>query len=770
MYSVILTELGISVFNDGQVDKAFSFSNPVKEYLAVKNKEAKLNELINYLAKIQRGVSVSDESLLAILKKFSIDCHMMDSEELEKIQSAKPQIIVDSGFASNLQDTLGKLREFALGFSSSKVTEVSQSPDLHIIQAINSLDEIDKIANGLSSRLREWYGLHFPELDNMIDSINGYAQIVMAGKRESLSKQVFEEAGFPESKVEMLSLILSKSRGGDISDINLAIVQSIAKQILDFHELRKKLEEHVESEMVEIAPNLSAILGSAVGARILGRAGSLKKMASMPASTIQVLGAEKALFRALKTGSQPPKHGLLFQHAMVHAAPRWQRGKIARAVAAKAVIAARVDVYGEGLNQTLLDKLNIRVDEIGKKYENPTEKDIRKPQQFRQDDGNFLVVEEKVVEEKVVEEKVVEEKVVEEKVVEEKVVEEKVVEEKVVDLVKEEEKVEIEMKDPTLVKEEEKVEIEMKDPTLVKEEEKVEIEMKDPTLVKEEEKVEIEMKDPTLVKEEEKVEIEMKDPTLVKEEEKVEIEMKDPTLVKEEEKVQTQIEREKSLEEDNQSYFWIKSEGEQKISTENLVPGNQVYKEKLIIKKGIEYRLWDPFRSKLAASIMNGLENFPFKNKTKVLYLGASTGTTVSHVSDIVGPSGLVFAVEHASRVARDFLDRVATHRSNIMPILQDARKPKEYFSVFGKVDVVYVDIAQPDQTKIAIENCDMFLKKEGFFFLVIKTRSIDVTKAPKRIVEEEIEKLREKFEILESIDLHPYDKDHAMVIAKYKN
>ncbi|HJJ25312.1 MAG: fibrillarin-like rRNA/tRNA 2'-O-methyltransferase [Candidatus Nitrosopumilus limneticus] len=246
--------------------------------------------------------------------------------------------------------------------------------------------------------------------------------------------------------------------------------------------------------------------------------------------------------------------------------------------------------------------------------------------------------------------------------------------------------------------------------------------------------------------------------------------MKDQALVKEEEKIQTQIKREKSLEEDNQSYFWIKSEGEQKISTENLVPGNQVYKEKLIIKKGIEYRLWDPFRSKLAASIMNGLKNFPFKNKTKVLYLGASTGTTVSHISDIVGPGGIVFAVEHASRVARDFLDRVATHRSNIMPILQDARKPKEYFSVFGKVDVVYVDIAQPDQTKIAIDNCDMFLKKDGLFFLVIKTRSIDVTKAPKRIVEEEIEKLREKFEILESIDLHPYDKDHAMVISKYKS
>jgi nucleolar protein 56 len=395
MYSVILTELGISVFDGEKLEKAFPFSNNVEEYLSIKNKEAKLNELLNYLFKIQRGVAVSDESLLAILKKNSIDCQIMEDSELEHIQSEKPQIIVDSGFASNLQDTLGKLREFALGLSSSKVTEISASPDLHIIQAINSLDEIDKIANALSSRLREWYGLHFPELDNIIDSINGYSQIVMAGKRESLTKQIFEDAGFPESKVEMLSLISSKSRGGDISDVNLAIVQSIAKQILDFHELRKKLEEHVETEMRIIAPNTSAILGTAVGARILGRAGSLKRMASLPASTIQVLGAEKALFRSLKTGSQPPKHGLLFQHAMVHAAPRWQRGKIARAVAAKAVIAARVDVYGEGINETLLEKLNIRVDEIGKKYENPTEKDIRRPQSFgavsgdRREGGRF---------------------------------------------------------------------------------------------------------------------------------------------------------------------------------------------------------------------------------------------------------------------------------------------------------------------------------------------------------------------------------------------
>ncbi len=220
--------------------------------------------------------------------------------------------------------------------------------------------------------------------------------------------------------------------------------------------------------------------------------------------------------------------------------------------------------------------------------------------------------------------------------------------------------------------------------------------------------------------------------------------------------------------EEGKSFFWIKTEGQKKLATENLVIGNQVYKEKLIKKKDIEYRLWDPFRSKLAAVIMNGLEVFPFQDKSSVLYLGVSTGTTVSHISDIVGPQGIIFGVEHSSRVARDFLDRVASHRKNIIPIMQDARQPQQYFSVYCKVDVVYVDIAQPDQTDIAIANCKMFLKFSGYLFLVIKTRSIDVTKAPKKIIENEKNKLNENFEIIQVIDLSPYDKDHAMVIAKY--
>jgi len=217
---------------------------------------------------------------------------------------------------------------------------------------------------------------------------------------------------------------------------------------------------------------------------------------------------------------------------------------------------------------------------------------------------------------------------------------------------------------------------------------------------------------------------------------------------------------------DKQTFFWIQVEGEKKLATQNLVPGNQVYNEKLVQHKGSEYRIWNPFRSKLAAAIMNDLKNFPFNQKSDVLYLGVSTGTTISHISDIVNQGGTIFGIEHASRVARDFLDRVVSHRKNIVPIIQDARRPEEFFSVYKKVDIVYVDIAQPDQTNIAIENCRLYLKSGGYLFLVIKTRSIDVVKDPKIVIKDEIKKLETLFEIKQTIDLHPYDKDHAMVIA----
>ena len=371
MLSVILTELGIGVFDNDKCVKSFPFSEPAEDYVFVKKGKSRLSDLSKFLIDEQKDVVVNDLALNDLLKKKDIDSQIMSNAKMEDIQLTKPTILVDANFAQDESDAMQKLREFAISLSSSKVTEVSESPDLHIIQAINTLDDTDKIINAISSRLREWYGLHFPELDNIIDSINGYAQIVLAGKRENISDDVFVNAGFPDSKVQMLSLVKEKSRGGDITEENLQAVQGLAKNILELFDLRKKLEDQVDEQMKKNAPNITAVLGTTVGARILAKAGSLNKLATMPASTIQVLGAEKALFRALKTGSNPPKHGLLFQHAVVHAAPRWQRGKIARAIAAKAAIASRVDVHGGGLNDTLLEKLNIRVKEIEEKYTEP---------------------------------------------------------------------------------------------------------------------------------------------------------------------------------------------------------------------------------------------------------------------------------------------------------------------------------------------------------------------------------------------------------------
>ncbi len=207
-----------------------------------------------------------------------------------------------------------------------------------------------------------------------------------------------------------------------------------------------------------------------------------------------------------------------------------------------------------------------------------------------------------------------------------------------------------------------------------------------------------------------------------------------------------------------------------KILTKNLVPGNTVYGEHTITINKFEYRTWDPFRSKLAAAILNGLSSDILSNLKSVLYLGVSTGTTASHVSDIIGESGILFGIEISARSARDFLENVASVRKNIIPEVADSRHPDLYTSVFQKVDMVYCDIAQPDQTRIAIENCNSFLKNSGYLFLVIKAHSIDVLKNPKDVFAEEVKKLTNNFAIEYQINLEPFDKAHSMVIAKKIN
>ena len=212
----------------------------------------------------------------------------------------------------------------------------------------------------------------------------------------------------------------------------------------------------------------------------------------------------------------------------------------------------------------------------------------------------------------------------------------------------------------------------------------------------------------------------------------------------------------------------LEMEGQSRLATLNLAPGVSVYGEKLVAVEGKEYRIWDPFRSKLAAAILKGLKDIGLKEGYSVLYLGASTGTTLSHISDMVGEKGVVFGVEFSARVARELIERVAKHRRNVVPIVADARHPRLYPSIYGKVDLVYCDIAQPDQTEIAVENCRIYLKSEGKLLLVVKCRSIDVAMEPTQVVKQEVSKLKESgFKINQVVELEPFDKDHALIHAE---
>lgn len=202
-----------------------------------------------------------------------------------------------------------------------------------------------------------------------------------------------------------------------------------------------------------------------------------------------------------------------------------------------------------------------------------------------------------------------------------------------------------------------------------------------------------------------------------------------------------------------------------KLATENLVSGFRVYDERLIKEKGREFRTWDPFRSKLAVAIGNGLKEFPFNRNSNVLYLGASSGTTASHVSDICS-NGLVYCIESSKRMMRELVP-VTIKKTNMIPILADARRPGEYFSKTGRIDVIYQDVAQPNQAEILLRNSEEFQPRNAM--LAIKARSISSVRKPKEVFREETEKLKEKFQILQIIDLKPYDKDHVIVNLRVK-
>ncbi len=211
-----------------------------------------------------------------------------------------------------------------------------------------------------------------------------------------------------------------------------------------------------------------------------------------------------------------------------------------------------------------------------------------------------------------------------------------------------------------------------------------------------------------------------------------------------------------------------------RIATKNLNPGEEVYGEKLKKVKGEEYRFWNPYKSKPAAAFQKNLTDFPVKRGKKVLYLGVGDGTTASHLSDIVGEEGIIIGVDIAEKAFENFMD-LCEKRDNIVPVLADANNPGIYSEYVpgeneeeGEVDVIYQDIAQREQTEILVKNIEKYLKDGGKFVLMVKARSIDVTRESKQIFEEEKEKLkRSGYKIKEFKELYPFEKGHAMIIGE---
>lgn len=208
--------------------------------------------------------------------------------------------------------------------------------------------------------------------------------------------------------------------------------------------------------------------------------------------------------------------------------------------------------------------------------------------------------------------------------------------------------------------------------------------------------------------------------------------------------------------------------GKKKLFTINLSPGKKVYDESLIKDKGIEYRTWNPKKSKLAAAIMKGASQIGIKPNSTVLYLGCASGTTASHVSDIVGKQGFVFALDFAPRVMREMVF-VCEQRSNIMPIMANANNTESFEKYITMVDVVFQDIAQKSQAEIFLKNCKKFLKPGCFALLSVKARSVDVTKKPKKVFEEIRRKLENELVIVDYRTLEPFELDHCMFICKKK-
>jgi len=381
--SIVECILGILAFDETNklVEKTLFPKDPTK--------------IADKLAKIEAGKLTDEiETVIRSLKEQGFTFFVFENTEVARNAHEKLKIAVEVAKPSeagefvraNLEDLAVKLEfvkeaselrlllhNVSVELTKMRVRKAVEKRDLVVMQAIMTIDDLDRTVNLFMGRIREWYGLHFPELDRLIEKHETYARLIIdLGRRDNFTSESLEKEGLPKAKSEQIAMVAEKSMGADIEEQDLTQVQILCRNTLQLYDGRQSLENYMDMIMEEVAPNVKSLAGSLLGARLIALTGGLINLAKMPASTIQVLGAEKALFRSLKTGARPPKHGIIFQHTLIHEAKRWQRGKMARALAGKLAIAARTDAFsGKYIGDRLQAGLDKRIEEILKKYEAP---------------------------------------------------------------------------------------------------------------------------------------------------------------------------------------------------------------------------------------------------------------------------------------------------------------------------------------------------------------------------------------------------------------
>lgn len=371
--------IGFNENNDVEVIVPFAqdFDEAVDEIMWIEREEVvpPLKQFAEEIKNKYDKVIVDSEKVSRILYKSGINNVEVSSskEVFKKAKLSFPNMLAEKGVITSTQEFWEYRQKFATELIRRHLRIFAKKRDLLAAQAIRAIDDLDKTYNLFAIRTREWYSVHFPELDQLIPDHQLFLELVeKLGVRENFTNENLVEFGISRDKALIIEEKAKNSIGADLSDFDIKPIQTLARMANEMYELRQELVKYIDAVMREVAPNVTALVGSLLGARLISLAGSLEDLAKLPASTIQVLGAEKALFRALRFGGRPPKHGVIFQFPDINKSPRWQRGKIARALAGKLAIAAKVDAYtGRFIGDKLLEDLHKRIEEIKKLYAKP---------------------------------------------------------------------------------------------------------------------------------------------------------------------------------------------------------------------------------------------------------------------------------------------------------------------------------------------------------------------------------------------------------------